>query len=102
MADSLQLLVYLLIATGVGVIAESLVGIQVPFGLLGATGVALIGEWFMTRLLGLIIVPELSLAGVPLVSAILGATIIVYVWSLLLGMFDQFAGVRIGQRTRRR
>jgi uncharacterized membrane protein YeaQ/YmgE (transglycosylase-associated protein family) len=80
-----HLLVLLLVGAVAGLIGERLVGRGMPFGLLGAIAAGLIGAWLMVDVLHLVIAPEISLGGIPVISAILGAAIVVFVFSLVAG-----------------
>jgi uncharacterized membrane protein YeaQ/YmgE (transglycosylase-associated protein family) len=82
-----HLLVLLLVGALAGLIGERLVGRGMPFGLVGAIVAGLVGAWLMVDVLHLVIAPELALAGIPIISAILGAAIIVLLLSLLAGRF---------------
>jgi uncharacterized membrane protein YeaQ/YmgE (transglycosylase-associated protein family) len=79
------LLVLLLVGALAGLIGERLVGRGLPFGLIGAIVAGLVGAWLMVDVLHLVIAPEISLGGIPVISAILGAAIVVFVLSLVMG-----------------
>ena len=78
-----HLLILLLVGAVVGVIAERLVNRSLPYGWIGAIVAGLLGAWLMTDVLDIIIAPRVSVGGIPLVSAILGAIIVVFVFSLV-------------------
>lgn len=80
-----HLLVLLLVGAIAGLIGERLVGRGMPGGILGAIVAGLVGAWLMVDILHVVIVPELSLGGVPILSAILGAAIVVLLFSLVAG-----------------
>ena len=80
-----HLLVLLLVGAVAGLIGERLVSRGMPGGLLGAIVAGLVGAWLMVDVLRLVIAPELSLAGIPILSAILGAAIVVLLFSLVAG-----------------
>jgi uncharacterized membrane protein YeaQ/YmgE (transglycosylase-associated protein family) len=80
-----HLLVLLIVGALAGFIGERLVGRGMPFGLIGAIVAGLVGAWLMVDVLHLVIAPELSIEGIPLISAILGAAIVVLVLSLVAG-----------------
>ena len=80
-----HLLVLLLVGAVAGLIGERLVGRGMPFGLVGAIVAGLAGAWLMVDVLRLVIAPELSLGGIPVISAILGAAIVVLLLSLVAG-----------------
>jgi uncharacterized membrane protein YeaQ/YmgE (transglycosylase-associated protein family) len=66
-------------------IAERLVHRALPYGWIGAIAAGLLGSWLMTDVLHIIIAPQVSVIGIPLVSAILGAIIVVVLLSLISG-----------------
>jgi uncharacterized membrane protein YeaQ/YmgE (transglycosylase-associated protein family) len=80
-----QLIVYLLVALLAGLIAERIVAAALPGGLLGAILAALLGIWLMLGVLHFTIPGDLDLAGVPLLTTILGAVIVLLIWVLLVG-----------------
>ena len=80
-----HLLVLLLVGAVVGLIAERLVNRSLPYGWLGAIVAGLLGAWLMTDELHIIIAPQVSVVGIPLISAILGAMIVVFAFSLITG-----------------
>src|SRR3989442_1209746 len=67
-----QLIVYLLVALVVGLLAERLVGASLPGGFLGAILAALLGMWLMVSVLRFAVPGDIDLAGVPMITAILG------------------------------
>jgi uncharacterized membrane protein YeaQ/YmgE (transglycosylase-associated protein family) len=79
-------IVYVIIAAIVGLVAETIVGWRLPFGIIGAIIAALIGIWLFTNIIQLNM-PDytLSVAGasVPLLRALIGAVIVVAIWHLL-------------------
>jgi uncharacterized membrane protein YeaQ/YmgE (transglycosylase-associated protein family) len=81
----MHLLVLLLLGAIAGLIGERLVGRGMPGGLIGAIVAGLVGAWLMVDVLHVVIAPELSLEGIPLLSAILGAAVIVFLFSLVAG-----------------
>jgi uncharacterized membrane protein YeaQ/YmgE (transglycosylase-associated protein family) len=87
-----HLLILLLVGAVVGLIAERLVNRALPYGWIGAIAAGLLGAWLMTDVLDIIIAPQVSVVGIPLISAILGAMIVVFVFSLISG------GGRFGYR----
>jgi len=80
-----HLLVLLLVGALAGLIGERLVGRGMPYGLIGAIVAGLVGAWLMVDVLHVVIAPELVLGGIPVISAIVGAAIIVLVLSLVAG-----------------
>lgn len=82
-----HLIVLLIVGALAGLIGERLVGRGMPGGLIGAIVAGLVGAWLMVDILHLVIAPELSLAGIPILSAIIGAAIVVLLLSLVSGGF---------------
>jgi len=80
-----HLLVLLLVGALAGLIGERLVGRGMPFGVVGAIVAGLVGAWLMVDVLHAVIAPELALGGIPIISAIVGAAIIVLLLSLVAG-----------------
>jgi len=78
-----HLRILLLVGAVVGVIAERLVNRWLPYGWIGASVAGLLGAWLMTDVLDIIIAPQVSVSGIPLISAILGAIVVVFVFSLV-------------------
>ena len=78
-----QLVVYLLVAAIVGLVAERIVG-SGPWGLLGSIIVGLLGIWVMLNVVHWVVPGDLQVAGVPVLTAILGAIIVDLVLSLLV------------------
>jgi uncharacterized membrane protein YeaQ/YmgE (transglycosylase-associated protein family) len=77
------LIVYLLVALLAGLIAERLVGAGLPGGWLGSVLAALLGIWLMVSVLSFSVPGDIDLAGVPLITAILGAALVIVIWVLL-------------------
>jgi uncharacterized membrane protein YeaQ/YmgE (transglycosylase-associated protein family) len=80
-----HLLVLLLVGAIAGLIGERLVGRGMPGGLVGAIVAGLAGAWLMVDVLHLVLAPELSIEGIPVLSAIVGAAIVVFLFSLVSG-----------------
>ena len=80
-----QLIVYLLVALLAGLVAGRLVSAALPGGILGTILAALLGIWLMVRVLHFVVPGDLDLAGVPLLTAILGAALVLVIWVLLAG-----------------
>ena len=78
-----QLIVYILVALLAGLLAERLVGASLPGGLLGAILAAFLGIWLMARVLHFGIPCDIDLAGVPLLTTILGAALVLVIWIVL-------------------
>ncbi len=75
-----DLILYLIIAAIVGYVAERIVRSTVPFGIIGSIIVALIGIWLMTRVLVINGLPDITVLGVPLIRALIGAILLVLLW----------------------
>jgi uncharacterized membrane protein YeaQ/YmgE (transglycosylase-associated protein family) len=80
-----HLLILLLVGAVVGLIAERLLNRALPYGWIGAIVAGLVGAWVMTDELHIVIAPQVSVIGIPLISAILGAMIVIFVFSLITG-----------------
>src|SRR6202045_4312872 len=80
-----HLLVLLIVGALAGLIGERLVSRGMPGGLIGAIVAGLVGAWLMVDVLHVVLAPELSLGGIPVLSAILGAAIVVLLFSLVAG-----------------
>ncbi|HEY9286573.1 MAG TPA: GlsB/YeaQ/YmgE family stress response membrane protein [Candidatus Dormibacteraeota bacterium] len=87
-----HLIILLIVGAIAGLIGERLVGRGMPGGLIGAIVAGLVGAWLMVDVLHLVLLPEFSVEGIPLLSAILGAAIVVLLLSLVAG------GGRFGAR----
>ncbi|GCF08855.1 GlsB/YeaQ/YmgE family stress response membrane protein [Dictyobacter arantiisoli] len=81
----LNVILYIIIAAIVGVVAESIVGWRVPFGIIGAVIVGAIGAWLMTNVIIISGVGDINLWGVPVIRALIGSIILIAVWHLLTG-----------------
>ena len=90
------LIVYLLVAAICSIIAERLVGAG-PWGLLGNIVVGVIAIWLMLNVLHIVLPGDPVVAGVPILTAIVGAIII----DVVLGLLGRGTGLR-GAWTRRR
>ncbi len=80
---TLTQLIYWVIAAVIGIIAETLVGWRAPLGVLGAFLAALVGIWLMTSVFQLNIPDDITLYGVPLFKALIGAIVMVVLWHLV-------------------
>jgi uncharacterized membrane protein YeaQ/YmgE (transglycosylase-associated protein family) len=78
-----HLLILLIVGAVVGLIAERLVNRSLPYGWMGAIVAGLLGAWLMTDVLHIIIAPQVSVVGIPIVSGILGAMIVIFLFSLV-------------------
>jgi uncharacterized membrane protein YeaQ/YmgE (transglycosylase-associated protein family) len=81
--DVAHLVVYLLVALLAGLIAERLVGAALPGGYLGSVLAALLGIFVMVDGLHFSVPGDPNLAGVPIITAVLGAALVLVVWVLL-------------------
>ena len=80
-----HLVVLVVIAAVCGLIAERVVHSSLPFGWIGATAAGFVGAWLMVDVLHVVILPTLSIEGLPIISAIVGAIIVVVLFSLVAG-----------------
>ena len=78
-----HLLVLVVVGAVVGLMAERLTDRKLPYAWVGASVAGLVGAWLMTDALHIEIAPQASVVGIPLLSAILGATIVVSLFSLV-------------------
>jgi uncharacterized membrane protein YeaQ/YmgE (transglycosylase-associated protein family) len=76
-------IIYLIVAAVVGLVAETLVGWRLPFGFVGAIVAALVGAWLLTKVIILTGIGDITVYGVPIVRALIGAVILVALWHLL-------------------
>jgi uncharacterized membrane protein YeaQ/YmgE (transglycosylase-associated protein family) len=86
------------IAALIGLIAESIVGWRLPFGIVGAIAASLLGVWLLTSVIPVDIGGDITIAGqsFPLFKAALGAIIVVAVWHAITYPFwrDRDRGYR--------
>ena len=80
-----HLVVLVVIAAVCGLIAERVVHSSLPFGWIGATAAGFVGAWLMVDVLHVVILPTLSVEGLPIISVILGAIIVVVLFTLVAG-----------------
>ncbi len=80
---STSFIIYLIIAAIVGIIAEFIVGWRLPLGIIGAIIAGVIGVWLMTQVIVISGLGDIFLNGVPLVRALIGATILIALWHAL-------------------
>ena len=76
-----ELIVMIIIAAIVGVIGEVIARRRTPFGFVGAAILGFIAIFLVTDILHWHIVGEPYLDGVPLVTSIIAAAILVAIWS---------------------
>lgn len=79
-----QILVYVLIAAISAYLAGALFGTRYPFGFLGAFLAALIGQWLMFNVFHVVLAPEISYDGIPIVTAVVGALILAFLWAAVI------------------
>ena len=79
----LNVIVYLIVAAIVGFVAEALVGWRLPLGFVGAIIAALLGAWLLTKVLVITGIGDITVYGVPLLRALVGAILLVGIWHLL-------------------
>jgi uncharacterized membrane protein YeaQ/YmgE (transglycosylase-associated protein family) len=79
------MVIYLAIAAVIGLIAETVVGWRLPFGIVGAILAALLGIWLLTNVVQVTIPGDFTIAGqpIPLIKALLGAFVVVIIWHLI-------------------
>ncbi len=80
-----QLIVFLLIAIIAAWIAGAVLGVRYPFGFIGAFIAGIVGEWLMLNIFHIVLAPEVSYAGIPIITALVGALILAFVVALVLG-----------------
>ncbi|MCL4490053.1 MAG: GlsB/YeaQ/YmgE family stress response membrane protein [Chloroflexi bacterium] len=80
-----QLIVYVLIGILAAWIAMAAMGVRYPFGFIGAFVAAIVGEWLMISVLRIILAPEVSYAGIPIITALVGALILAFLVAVVLG-----------------
>ena len=90
--------IYWGIAALIGLIAESIVGWRLPFGIIGAIAASLLGVWLLTAVIPIDIGGDITIAGqpIPLIKAALGAIIVVAIWHAITYPFwrDRERGYR--------
>ncbi len=80
-----QLIVFLLIAAVAAWLAGVFFGVRYPFGFIGAFIAGLIGEWLMINVFHILLAPEVSFAGIPVITALVGALILAFLVALIVG-----------------
>ncbi|GCE24342.1 GlsB/YeaQ/YmgE family stress response membrane protein [Dictyobacter kobayashii] len=78
---AIQLIVWIIIAALVGILGEFIAGRRAPAGILGAIMVGLFAIFLIVGFFHFHIVGEPSIEGVPLISTIIAAVMLVVVWS---------------------
>jgi len=79
----LNVIIYLLVAAIVGIVAETIVGWRLPFGIVGAIIAAIVGAWLLTQVIVVNGIGDINIYGVPIFRALIGAIILVALWHLL-------------------
>lgn len=77
----IQLLIWIVIAVLVGFCGELIARRRAPVGILGATILGFLAIFLVVGVLHFSIIGEPSLEGVPLISSIIAAAILVFIWS---------------------
>ncbi len=80
-----QIIVFLVIAAIAAWLAGMVLGFRYPFGFIGAFIAAIIGEWLMLNIFHVLLAPEVSFAGIPVITALVGALILAFIVALVLG-----------------
>ncbi|GLV53601.1 hypothetical protein KDH_04530 [Dictyobacter sp. S3.2.2.5] len=80
---AIQLIVWIIIAAIVGFLGELIAGRRAPAGILGAIMVGLFAIFLIVGFFHFHITGEPSVEGVPLISTIIAAVMLVVVWSSL-------------------
>jgi uncharacterized membrane protein YeaQ/YmgE (transglycosylase-associated protein family) len=82
---TLSQVIYFGIAAIVGIIAESVVGWRLPFGIVGAILASLIGIWLLTNIIQVTIPGDITIADqpIPIFKALLGAIVVVAIWHMI-------------------
>ena len=76
-----ELIIWLVIAALIGFIGELIAGRRAPAGIIGAIMIGLLSIFLIVGFFHFHIVGEPTLEGVPLVSTIIAAVILVAIWS---------------------
>lgn len=78
---AIQFIIWLIIAAIVGFLGELIAGRRAPAGILGAIMVGLFAIFLIVGFFHFHIVGEPTLEGVPLISTIIAAVMVVVLWS---------------------
>jgi uncharacterized membrane protein YeaQ/YmgE (transglycosylase-associated protein family) len=76
-----QLVIWIIIAALIGIIWEFIAGRRAPAGIVGAIMIGLLSIFLIVGFFHFHIVGEPTVEGVPLVSTIIAAVILVAIWS---------------------
>ena len=76
-----QLIIWIIIAALIGIIGEFIAGRRAPAGIVGAIMIGLLSIFLIVGFFHFHIVGEPTIEGVPLISTIIAAVILVAIWS---------------------
>ena len=76
-----QLIIWIIIAALIGIIGEFIAGRRAPAGIVGAIMIGLLFIFLIVGFFHFHIVGEPTIQGVPLISTIIAAVILVAIWS---------------------
>lgn len=76
-----QLVIWIIIAALIGIIGEFIAGRRAPAGIVGAIMIGLLSIFLIVGFFHFHIVGEPTIEGVPLISTIIAAVILVAIWS---------------------
>ena len=76
-----QLIVWIIIAALIGIVGEFIAGRRAPAGIIGAIMIGLLSIFLIVGFFHFHIVGEPTVQGVPLISTIIAAVILVAIWS---------------------
>ena len=76
-----QLIIWIIIAALIGIIGEFIAGRRAPAGIVGAIMIGLLSIFLIVGFFHFHIVGEPTVEGVPLISTIIAAVILVAIWS---------------------
>ena len=76
-----QLIIWIIIAALIGVVGEFIAGRRAPAGILGAIMIGLLSIFLIVGFFHFHIVGEPTVQGVPVISTIIAAVILVTIWS---------------------
>jgi uncharacterized membrane protein YeaQ/YmgE (transglycosylase-associated protein family) len=78
-----QLIIWLIIAALIGIIGEFIAGRRAPAGIIGAIMIGLLSIFLIVGFFHFHIIGEPIVQGVPVISTIIAAVILVAIWSSL-------------------
>ncbi|MCL4395935.1 MAG: GlsB/YeaQ/YmgE family stress response membrane protein [Chloroflexi bacterium] len=81
----IQLSVYVAIAIVIAYLAGRILKSRYPYGFVGAFVASLVGEWLMIDVFQVLLAPEVSYEGVPLITGIVGALFEAFLWAWVAG-----------------